>query len=489
MMIKQIIIYQKNLYGRTNTIKFKLCYEYCATCKKIGIKINDQKCETCLEQYNFTYYNDSYNCVEEGYFIDKENNKKVKCNETNSKYYIELETGKIICFKIDYDCPPNYPNFNSMTNECTKINHFTTYTTSIISTAKDSSVLPKTNPNIYSMFINDIIKTYSTDNEDIIIEGVDNFIFQLTSTQKENNRLNLNLKSEYSLSIIDFGECEELIKGEKDLNPNNSLILLKYEKEINISNRRIVQYEIFNPLTKEKISLDICKNIKIDINIPVLIDEKNLFKYDQSSDFYNDICFPYTNEYKSDVILKDRRNEYINNNMSLCEDNCEYKGYDTTKKNIKCNCDVKIKFEFIIDIEINTDKLLAKFKDLKQTTNIFVVKCYKLLFSEEGIKYNIGSYLILAMILFNIILVFLFKFKGYKELCDIINKLVNDSKENIETNQNNKNENKKERKRKGNRKKVNINVNKKENKKENKKVNKNENKKEKKIHPKKKVKR
>ena len=37
----QKIYYKQNLfYGRTNTIKFKLCFEYCATCKKIGITIS-----------------------------------------------------------------------------------------------------------------------------------------------------------------------------------------------------------------------------------------------------------------------------------------------------------------------------------------------------------------------------------------------------------------------------------------------------------------
>ena len=33
----------------------------------------------------------------------------------------------------------------------------------------------------------------------------------------------------------------------------------------------------------------------------------------------------YNTEFKTDIILKDRRNEIINNNMSLCENNCEYK--------------------------------------------------------------------------------------------------------------------------------------------------------------------
>ena len=98
----QKIYYKQNyFYGRTNTIQFKLCFEYCATCKKIGIKISEQNCETCLDFYNFNYYNDSQNCVEEGYFIDKDINQKVKCSSTNSKYYIDKKKGKRICFKYE----------------------------------------------------------------------------------------------------------------------------------------------------------------------------------------------------------------------------------------------------------------------------------------------------------------------------------------------------------------------------------------------------
>ena len=38
---------------------------------------------------------------------------------------------------------------------------------------------------------------------------------------------------------------------------------------------------------------------------------------------------------KTYIILKDRRNEYINNNLSLCESNCEYEGYDINTKKAK----------------------------------------------------------------------------------------------------------------------------------------------------------
>ena len=45
----------KIFYGRTNTLKFKLCHSYCKTCKNIGSYDYDQKCLTCLE--NYSYYN------------------------------------------------------------------------------------------------------------------------------------------------------------------------------------------------------------------------------------------------------------------------------------------------------------------------------------------------------------------------------------------------------------------------------------------------
>ena len=37
------------------------------------------------------------------------------------------------------------------------------------------------------------------------------------------------------------------------------------------------------------------------------------------SDYYNDICSSTTSECGTDISLKDRKNEFINNIMSLCE--------------------------------------------------------------------------------------------------------------------------------------------------------------------------
>ena len=174
-----------------------------------------------------------------------------------------------------------------------------------------------------------------------------------------------------------------------------------YQEELLIP---IIEYEVYNIKEKKILNLTVCENEKIQISIPVNIDESNLFKYNISSDYYNDICFPFTTEYKTDIILIDRRNEYINNNMSLCESNCEFTGYNFDKKEAICECNIKIKLPLISEIVLNKNKLLNNFINLKETTNIYTMKCLKLLFSKSGIINNIGSYVLFSILLLNIAL-------------------------------------------------------------------------------------
>ena len=73
---------------------------------------------SCFPTYQYDYFNEyPSNCVPEGYFNDKEQNKLVQCTTDNSYYYYNRE-GKRICFKKGYPCPSDYPYLNSTTNEC-----------------------------------------------------------------------------------------------------------------------------------------------------------------------------------------------------------------------------------------------------------------------------------------------------------------------------------------------------------------------------------
>ena len=114
-----------------------------------------------------------------------------------------------------------------------------------------------------------------------------------------------------NISNINIEECEKKLRLYYNISNNSSLLILKIdiiEKGLFIP---LIEFEVFNSKTKEKLNLNICKYIKIDINIPVNIDEKNLFKYNSSDDYYNNICYSYTTENNTDIILKDRRNEYL----------------------------------------------------------------------------------------------------------------------------------------------------------------------------------
>ena len=79
-----------------------------------------------------------------------------------------------------------------------------------------------------------------------------------------------------------------------------------------------IEYEIYYPLYNNgnltKLNLSSCINIGVELSIKVKIND-TLDKYNASSDYYNNICYKYTSEFGTDISLKDRRNEFVDNNM------------------------------------------------------------------------------------------------------------------------------------------------------------------------------
>ena len=98
-------------------------------------------------------------------------------------------------------------------------------------------------------------------------------------------------------------------------------------------------------------------------NIPVEIDEdeENLDKYNTSSDYYNDECSVYTTDDGTDIIISDRKQEYNDNNMFLCESNCNYTNYNSSTKKSVCNCEVNSKIYSISEIISNKDSISQSF--------------------------------------------------------------------------------------------------------------------------------
>jgi len=158
---------------------------------------------------------------------------------------------------------------------------------------------------------------------DIVIEEK-NMKYHVLSSWNQNNNENI--------SSIDLGNCENILKEKYNITPDIPLVIFKLDMDIEGYQAPIVEYEIYNPITKEQLILKHCKNEQIKVSIPVSIDENEIYKYNPNSEFYNDICSTYTTSYKTDITLKDRNKEFLNKNMTLCESDCFYSSYNKILK-------------------------------------------------------------------------------------------------------------------------------------------------------------
>ena len=248
--------------------------------------------------------------------------------------------------------------------------------------------------------------------------------YQITSSFNQNN------KNYENISVINLTNCESKLKQIYNINPNDTLIIFKYDYKVEGLLIPIVGYEVFHPLTKEILNLNYCNETSIDLIIPVNIEENELYKHDPKNDYYKDKCNSFPSEKGVDMTLYDRKKEYNDKNLSLCPNNCDFNGYDNLTKKVKCQCEPQFNSSMInLDNIINKKKLLNNFMDIKKTSNIGVVKCYKKFFSKEGFKKNIGNYIILIITFIFLVGLFTFIFKGFKILNETIDNIIKSSEE------------------------------------------------------------
>ena len=117
--------------------------------------------------------------------------------------------------------------------------------------------------------LNDLInQTIKVNKTDLIARG-GNILYQITSTYNQNNYIYDNI------SVIQLEKCEKILKEQYKLDPNDILIIFKYDIEVNGLLIPLVGYEIFEPNEYKKLDLNSCKNenAKIEILNAVEINE------------------------------------------------------------------------------------------------------------------------------------------------------------------------------------------------------------------------
>ena len=276
---------------------------------------------------------------------------------------------------------------------------------------------PECGENIIDNKRNELFKSF---NKSYIDQGndleiyEDNLQFALSSTSNQK----LTEKTSMNKTSINLGECETKLKNAYNISINDSLYIFKIDKKIEGMKIPKIEYEVYYPLyTNElyQLNLTICENTKIDISVPINLND-SLDKYDSNSDYYNDLCSKTTSESGTDIPLADRKNEFLDNNMTICEENCEIKSYDYNNKRVKCSCEIKIKIPYFDDIHFDKKELLKRFIDINNIGNLKIIKCIKDIFSKDFITNNYGFYIFALIFVLFFICLISFYFKFYHKL-------------------------------------------------------------------------
>ena len=165
---------------------------------------------------------------------------------------------------------------------------------------------------------NNLVKDYIKEEKKDFISKNDNITCQITSSYNQKNNYYENI------STIDLGECENILKKKYNISPNDTIIILKFDYNFPDYSIPIIEYQLYHPEKNIKLNLSYCENTDIQISILVIINKEDLFKYDPNNSYYTDKCYSYTTENGTDITLYDRKNEFNNNNFSLCEKNCQF---------------------------------------------------------------------------------------------------------------------------------------------------------------------
>ena len=247
----------------------------------------------------------------------------------------------------------------------------------------------------------------------------------ITLTTTNNHK---NNKTDNNMTIIDLGECENLLR--KFYNISNNEILYMKKIDVKQENIRIpkVEYNVYRKISDinlEKLNLSICDKSKISILVPIKITE-NIDKLNSSSEYFNNICYKSKSDKGTDISLKDRQKEFVEGDKTVCQEKCDFSDYNIDTERANCSCDVKESSNSFSDMNINKESLYENFEDTNsksEISNLGITSC-NILASKENIESNTGFFLLLVILAIFVIIFIIFCSKGYNLLENKIDEVI-----------------------------------------------------------------
>ena len=218
---------------------------------------------------------------------------------------------------------------------------------------------------------------------------------------------------------IYLGECEERLKNVYNIPPTEALYVLRLDVRQIGYNISTLSYEILYPINGNKnlvkLNLSICSDINLNRTIDADI-KGNKDKYNKNSPYYNDICYLSDSENGVDISLNDKKEDFIKNNLGVCEDECELISYNYATKKAVCSCGIKTEISLMSDIKIDKNALLNSFTNINNIANIKLMQCYNVIFQKKYILKNIGFDIYACLIISNLSCLIYFIIRDFKIL-------------------------------------------------------------------------
>ena len=136
------------------------------------------------------------------------------------------------------------------------------------------------------------------------------------------------------------------------------------------------------------------------------------------------------------MILKVRRDEYVNKNLSICEEDCDFNKYVQNNKRAFCSCYTKIKFPLISEIKFDKDKILSNFENINNIANFQMIKCWKLLYNKNNLFKNSANYISIVLFILSIISIYVFILFNVKNIKIYLMQFSNNKNDNEKTKNN-----------------------------------------------------
>ena len=247
-----------------------------------------------------------------------------------------------------------------------------------------------------------------------------------------------------NLTYIDFNTCLNRLILDKNFDPDEKIIIAKYDIYNTSYLINQVEYQLFSNKTNEKLDALVCSPYEMLISYPLNFDKlegdylqkfnygKEIYNqnnysinsFDFNSSIYKNFCMGLE-IYGKDLVFEDRYEVLYPNKMLLCENNCTMNNTDFELKRINCLCTYKGDFDF--DRKEEVDDIFNNpyyYIPTQSPANAEVIKCISKFNVRQTVVHNGAFYYCIIIIAIEVALTFISSVMGIDTITNFMKPIL-----------------------------------------------------------------